>query len=101
MDINRVVILVLFCTAFFVESSVAQDRHRNAAVGRFLSGLTGAAAANDAFGNQCYYQDGPAYDFIYPGAPIYAYDYPAYVYSPIYAYPDMRHAIYPSYYFTR
>ncbi len=101
MIMRRVSVLGLLCAVFFIGSSAAQCRHREAAVGRFLSGLTGAAIANDAFGNQCYYQDGPAYDFIYPGAPIYAYDYPTYVYSPIYAYADMKHEIYPSYYFSR
>lgn len=84
-----------------VQGAHAQRCTRDAAVGRFLSGLTGASLAEDAFGNQCYYQDGPPYLFIYPGAPIYAYDYPTYLYAPMYAYPNMRHAIYPSYFFYR
>ena len=100
--------MTIYKKAFFVLIGVglvpslhAQNRQREAAVGRFLGALTGATLAEESFGNQCYYQDGPAYLFVYPGAPIYAYDYPTYVYSPIYAYPDMRHAIYPSYFFSR
>lgn len=93
--------LMLIGTFFIMGTITAQPRYRESAVAQFLGAITGATFAEEAFGNQCYYQDGPAYLYVYPGAPLYAYDYPTYVYAPQYAYPDMRHAIYPSYYFSR
>jgi hypothetical protein len=97
---NRTFFTLIYCGLSIVTLE-AQIRHRDAVVGRLIGALTGASLAEELFGNQCYYQDGPAYDFVYPGAPLYAYDYPTYLYSPIYAYPHMSHAIYPSYFFSR
>jgi hypothetical protein len=60
-----------------------------------ISGATAAARYND------YYPVYPQYDFVYPGAPIYAYDYPVQVYAPVYTYTSMRYSVYPSYYYIR
>lgn len=62
----------------------------------FLGGITGATAAQ-AY-NDCYPVN-PNYDFVYPGVPIYAYDYPTQVYSPVYSYINTRYSVYPSYFF--
>ena len=60
-----------------------------------LSTITGTRAA-------AAYMDrrpaSPNYDFVYPGAPLYAYDYPTQVYSPVYSYINTRYSVSPSYY---
>lgn len=98
--------LVLLVTSgvFYQESQARCNRrhcHRSSAVAGFLGAITGATIAAAAYSEPCYYRNCPQYDFVYPGSPIYTYDYPTYVYSPVYAYPDMRYNIYPSYYFYR
>ena len=75
-------------------------RRRNSVVAGFLGAVTGATIAASAYGDQCYYQDGPQYNYIYAGAPRYVYDYPTYVYSPVYAYNNVRYTSYPSYFFN-
>jgi hypothetical protein len=101
MNCRKIVFFLLLSITLFTGSILAQTRHREAVLTRFLGAITGATLAEEAFGSQCYYHDGPAYLFVYPGAPMYAYDYPTYAYSPLYAYQDMRRAIYPSYFFSR
>lgn len=68
-----------------------------AAAGFFAGAFTGAALAG-AY-DRAYYVDMPTYEMVYPGAPILAYDYPTYVYTPVYAYPDTLYT-YPGYYFA-
>jgi hypothetical protein len=65
----------------------------------FLGAVSGATAA--ACYDDYYYPVYPQYDFVYPGAPIYAYDYPTQVYAPVYAYTSIRYSVYPSYYYIR
>jgi hypothetical protein len=74
-------------------------RSNGAAAAGFFGALTGATLAASAYSDQCYYREGPPYDFYYPGAPIYAYDYPTYIYAPTYADVSIRYSIYPSYYY--
>jgi len=88
-------------TETFTQSRCRRHRCDSHIVAGFLGGLTGATLAAASFGDQWYYQDGAAYEYVYPGAPLYAYDYPTYVYSPVYAYSDMRYTTYPSYYLRR
>ena len=65
-----------------------------------VGAITGAAVAA-SINTPCYYRESPAYEFVYPAAPLYAYDYPTYVYAPVYTYPEMRFTRYPSYYLMR
>lgn len=70
------------------------------AAGIFAGAIAGAALAGSAdvdyYGYYYPYVE-PNYRVFYPGAPIYAYDYPTYKYSPIYSYPyDNMYA--PGYY---
>lgn len=75
--------------------------HRGSSIGSalgFLAGaLTGATLAHSY--DSCYYRNMPTYDMVYRGAPLLAYDYPTYAYSPMYAYPGTLYT-YPGYYFS-
>lgn len=70
----------------------------NGAAGFFVGALTGTAIAAAAYEDDYYRGHVPLYDFTYYHAPLYAYDYPAYLYSPAYAYRYTRFTTYPSYY---
>lgn len=75
-------------------------RGGSVAAGIFAGAIAGAALAGSAdvdyYGYYYPYME-PGYRVIYPGAPIYAYDYPTYKYSPIYSYQyDTMYA--PGYY---
>ena len=104
MNINLLGLLSLLSLGLAFSSLEARCRrrcNRRAAVADFLGAITGATAAARAYSDECYYREGPPYEYIYPGAPIYVYDYPTYVYAPRYAYMDIRYDIYPSYFFRR
>ncbi len=60
-----------------------------------LGTITGASAAAEYVDRR---PVRPNYDFVYPGAPIYIYDYPPQVYSPVYSYINTRYSVDPSYY---
>jgi hypothetical protein len=69
---------------------------RSATAAGFIAGaLTGAALAGAM--DDMYYTDIPAYNIVYPGMPLYEYDYPTYSYAPVYAYYDTLYTLYPSY----
>lgn len=92
------ILLMGLLTSSHVEAR--RRSHRGAAAASFFIGaFTGAALAGmHDYYDDCYYVDSPQYDFIYAGAPLYAYDYPTYQYAPVYAYTDTLYTIYPSYY---
>ncbi len=96
-------LLALLCTGVAITTIDARcrRRRRTSVVAGFLGAVTGATLAATAYGDQCYYQDGPAYEFVYAESPRYIYSYPTYVYAPTYSYMHVRHNIYPSYYFRR
>lgn len=81
--------------------NTALEARGGAIAGGFIAGaLIGSALSRNRYYNDCRYRERPPYDYFYPGAPRYAYDYPAYVYSPVYAYSSTRYTVYPSYYLT-
>ena len=69
-------------------------RNGTSAFGFLVSSLSGAVLATQY--DPCEI-DFPTYDITYRGAPRYAYDYPAYIYSPVYAYWNTLQS-YPRYY---
>ncbi len=80
-------------------------RCRGGGGGAVAAGIVAGALAGAAIAGSCdvdyygYYEPymPPSYRVYYPGAPIYAYDYPTYKYAPIYSYPyDNMYA--PGYY---
>ena len=100
---KRIVILMLLCVvgSSLVEARCHRGRGSGAALAGFFGAVTGAAIAASAYSDRCYYREGPPFEFAYAGAPIYVYDYPTYMYAPVYASPEMRYSIYPSYAYRR
>ena len=67
-----------------IQTIDAQCRRNGASAFSFLaSSLSGAVLATQY--DPCEI-DFPTYNITYRGAPRYAYDYPAYIYSPVYSY---------------
>lgn len=104
-DFMKKLLLALVITGGSLYQDLEARCHRRYSRGSSLfAGIVGAvagAAVAASIDYPCYYRECPQYDFAYPAAPLFAYDYPTYVYSPVYAYPDMRYSIYPSYYLAR
>ena len=88
----------LYLLALTVLVSHSIQARRCSALATILGGITGATAAATYYER---YPVNPNYDFIYPGAPLYAYDYPTQMYSPVYSYINSRYTTYPSYYYMR
>lgn len=88
----KIALLVALCLPTVIE---ARRCSRFASALGAITGASAAAAYNER------YPVNPNYDFIYPGAPRYIYDYPTQVYAPVYSYTRMRYSVYPSYYFIR
>ena len=91
----------MLCSGLAFLNIQGRCRRNGSVVANFLGAITGASLAQESFGNQCYYQDGPAYEYIYPEAPRYIYSYPTYMYAPNYSYMHVRNNVYPSYHFRR
>ena len=96
-------LLALLCLSLThqTDARCRRRRCRGSAVAEFLGAVTGSALAASRYSDRCYYREGPPFDFAYPAAPLYAYDYPTYVYSPVYSYTNIRYDIYPSYFLRR
>ncbi len=101
MKTSYIMLALLSIGTLSIGTSNAQRERCDNIVARFLGGITGATFAAESYSYKCHYREGPAYDISYPGAPRYAYDYPTYMYSPVYSYMHVRHTIYPSYYSIR
>ena len=100
----HVLVLLFFITHLVsgLDARCCRRRSGEAAfIGGVLGALTGATIAATAYCDEVYWDAAPAYDFVYRGAPIYAYDYPTYMYAPVYADTHIRYSVYPSYYWRR
>lgn len=94
---------LVMCLSLSIDLEARRCCRRNGgavAAGMFAGAIAGAAIAGscdvDCYGYYDPYVP-PAYRVYYPGAPILAYDYPTYKYSPMYAYAyDSMYA--PGYY---
>lgn len=96
-----IMVALLIAGGLYQTTQARCHRRRRGSIAGFFSAVTGSALAARSYSDRCYYREGPQYDFAYPAAPLYAYDYPTYVYAPVYSYQRVRYSIYPSYFLRR
>ena len=100
---NKIAFVLVVVLGVLAGTNLEARRHccrrgsSGAALGFFAGAFAGAAIASSCDRN--YYVDMPTYDVVYRGAPLLAYDYPTYVYSPMYAYPNTLYT-YPGYFWA-
>ncbi len=87
---SALILTVLCVTLVDLEARRCRGNGRAVAAGLVVGAIAGAAVAGSCDVDRYGYYDPyvpPAYRVYYPGAPIFAYDYPTWKYAPIYTYP--------------